>query len=25
LGEISAFIDKLAEEGFVGYELKDNN
>ena len=25
LEEISAFVDKLAEEGFVGYELKDDN
>ncbi len=25
LEEITAFVDKLAEHGYVGYELKDNN
>ncbi len=25
LEEISAFVDKLADDGFVGYELNDNN
>ncbi len=24
LEEITAFVDKLAEDGYVGYELKDN-
>jgi SynChlorMet cassette protein ScmD len=23
--EIAAFVDKLAEQGYVGYEVKDNN
>jgi len=25
LEEISAFVERLAEHGYVGYELKDNN
>ena len=25
LEEITAFVDELAEHGYVGYELKDNN
>jgi SynChlorMet cassette protein ScmD len=25
LDEITAFVDRLAEHGYVGYELKDNN
>ncbi len=25
LEEITAFVDRLAEQGYVGYELKDNN
>ena len=23
--EVTAFVDRLAEQGYVGYELKDNN
>lgn len=25
LEEVAAFVDELAEQGYVGYELKDNN
>lgn len=25
LEEVTAFVDELAEQGYVGYELKDNN